>query len=336
MNPSFPDATARPGRYERIAWWLVYAAAAWAFNMAYWRRTETLKEATLSALTAFRAHTPYQMRLLVPALAHLIEQFVHVPLPHLYFGFSVLATIALIVCFRGYLRLFYPSGFAAAGALLILYPLFWNNVLLNILFYTYDIPAVVVFVLGLRLLIERRWGLYYLVFFIGTWNKETTCFLTLAMLALYWDQARPARLALHVLAQAAIWMCTKLTLGRLFAGNPGSGNFEHHMLVNLNFLASFFVRPTTWNWRRLLTFGGVWVLIPLHWPRIPPPLRRLLIVFPIFCMGMFLVGVLSEVRVYAEMIPVLLVPAMCAVWEPHAGGCAPGSLRESGCTAPGV
>jgi hypothetical protein len=202
-----------------------------------------------------------------------------------------------------------------AAALLILYPLFWNNVLLNILFYPYDIPAVLFFVLGLRLLIERRWGLYYAVFFLATWNKETTCFLTLAMLALYWGRERPGRLALHVLAQALIWLGVKFTLTRLFAHNPGKGTFEHHLLVNLDFLLSFFVRPTTWNWRRLLIFGGVWALIPLAWPRVPMPLRRLLWVLPPFCIGMFFVGVLSEVRVFIEMIPILLVPAMVGIFD---------------------
>jgi hypothetical protein len=364
MNPSFPDASARPGRRERIAWWLVYAGAAWVFNVAYWRRTAFLDAATLDALTEFKAATPFQLRVMMPALAHIVERIAHVPLPTLYFALSGIAVFGVLLAFEGYLGLFYSRRFAAAGTLLILYPLFWNYVLLNVLFYPYDMPAILFFILGLRLLIERRWALYYALFFIGTWNKETTCFLTLAMLAIYWNSATAIRqaggragdspdssagsprnpaahqlvlrlgergiLILHVLAQAALWLGVKITLGHLFAGNPGRGAFEHHINQNFVFLISWFVRPTTWNWRRLLTFGGVWALIPLQWPRVPPTLRRLLLVFPIFCVAMFLVGVLSEVRVFAEMIPVVLLPAMCAVWPPSRG-----EVRASASAQPG-
>jgi len=212
------------------------------------------------------------------------------------------------------LALFFPINTATRGAIWILYPLLWNHVLLNILFYPSDIPSILFFTLGLRFLVERRWAVYYPLFILATFNKETTCFLTVAMIALYWDHDRPARLALHVAAQAIVWIAIKLLLGHLFAANSGEGTFEHHMRVNLSFLASFMLRPTTWNWRRVLIFGGAWALVPLEWSQLPQAMRRLAWVAAPFAVGMFCVGVLSEVRVFGELDPIILAPAMYGLW----------------------
>ena len=102
-------------------------------------------------------------------------------------------------------------------------------------------------------------------------------------------------------------------MGALYEANPGQ-TFEYfhvgtqvpHWRTNLNVLA---------NWPHLVlvlsTFGFVWVLIPVGWRRLRDsfPKKALSAVVPYLAM-VLLIGNLNEIRVFGELLPFVLVPAL--------------------------
>lgn len=128
-------------------------------------------------------------------------------------------------------------------------------------------------------------------------------------------------MAVQVLAQGVLWLAIKVMLNRLFVHNPGSftGGTVHN---NWLLLTRVWHGDLTFIRLLPLIMGGTWLLIPLAWRQMPAPLKRLLWIVPAFFAGMSVVGVLDEVRIYNELIPVLLAPALVslyAVFSPGTG-----------------
>jgi hypothetical protein len=310
-----------------LLWLILYAAAAVGFTSVYWWSCPpSIYRSSLKMLTHFTAYTPFQYRILVPAIARGIESLHHMSVNKLYFDLDIVWMFALFIAFAQYLRLFVDAHAAAPAALFILYPLVFNYVLLNHYNYPSDFASLVFTIWGLTLLFKSRLAWLYPVFVLATFNRETSCFLILALALLQWGKLPVGRLALHFLALCFLWLGIKLLLRWWFAGNPGEGTFENHFRENRLFLAAMLGRAHgfdhfSWaNARHLiLVFGGIWVLIPLGWKNTPALARRLLWIVPIYFAAMMPVGVVHEVRIYGELIPILAVPAFfglgrCLTW----------------------
>jgi hypothetical protein len=110
-------------------------------------------------------------------------------------------------------------------------------------------------------------------------------------------------LTIHGLLQILIWISIKILLYHLFIANFGDGVFEKtHFLDNIEYLKQFKNYPFLFSgailfvWLPTLVFSGliknefirksIWVSIP-------------------FVIGMIFVGVVDELRIYGELIPVL-------------------------------
>ncbi len=66
----------------------------------------------------------------------------------------------------------------------------------------------------------------------------------------------------------------------------------------------------------LSCFGFIWILIPLFWRRLSDRFpRQVLWVAPPFLLSLLLFGNIDEMRVYAELLPVILIPAIMIVAE---------------------
>jgi hypothetical protein len=314
-------------RLQRIFWPVLYVMAAISFTWLYWQGSEIIGRAALDSLAYFKAETPFQYRLLVPLMARGIKWLCPVPLDKIYLALTMAWTLVLLPAFARYLEMFVPRRTAVPAALFIMIPLLFNYVLLNTLYYPSDIASIVFFIWGLTLLFKGRLGWFYLIFVLATFNRETSCFLTPAMLFLYWGRLPVRRLRLHLMAQCFLWLGIKLLLRWWFAANPGAGSHENHFHENVLFFAALFGREDHFYgfyWaramRRLLVFGGIWALIPLGWKNTPEPARRLMWIVPICFGGMIVVGVIYEVRIFGELIPILAVPALyglgrCLAWQ---------------------
>jgi hypothetical protein len=179
------------------------------------------------------------------------------------------------------------------------------------------------FCLGVYLVVSGRDWLYYVAYPVATLNRETVCFLTLFFLVWKWREwvARDGRLtgkdwmklAGHGIVQGAIWVALKVWLARQFVANSfdyGTGGPRPILLEKVKFNIHEILLPQQWP-VYLSLFG---FLLPLLWLQ-----RRWIrnegiywgcaIVIPLWVLGMLLVGLIPEIRVFSEL-SALLVPAL--------------------------
>lgn len=295
----------KPSRF----WLLTYALGAAIFSSLYFAMTVEFEDATLARLADFSAFRPYQYRVLLPSIVRGIAWIIPLPIEWIYMGLTWAATLGLLLAFRALCSYWLSNLSLELASLVLLYAMSWNYAFLSIFIYPSDIVAILLFVLGILCLIQGRMRLYYALFILGCLNRETICFLTVAMLFLYLGRRPLGWLVWHSCAQALIWFVLKAALAYLFRENYGESVFQNQIGNNLLFIGDLFALDSFALWS-LASFGGLWLLLPFVWKGLPEDLQRLLLVTVPFVLGMSVVGLLYEVRIYSEVLPL-----MCAAWS---------------------
>lgn len=181
-------------------------------------------------------------------------------------------------------------------------------------YYPSDIPSVLFFILGMWTLHKCKWGLYYPIFIIASFNRETSCFLTIYMLLLMLNAKPFPRLFSHVVFQAALWVVIKLFLYYLYGGNSNleyanvGGVFKFTLMDNLaqNWIKTAVLLPSV--------YGLLWIPLGYYASYVRPyELRRALLIVPLFHLLMIIPGEVLELRIYAEMIPVVIIGVIMGV-----------------------
>jgi hypothetical protein len=222
---------------------------------------------------------------------------------------SVLATRASLS------RLTRDPAFSGWACFLVVYMAYFNLMLAYGLNYTlpYDVPSLFFFSLCVLLIIDGRKWLYYPCFALAVFNRETICFAAVFFAIWEWferNETRPserlARIAPHILLQAAIWVAIKLYLARLYGHNPAASMsnpfVEGHFVYNLKEVA----KP--WQWPLLLSNFGFTLPVLLagrRWIDNRAIAWACAILLPLWFGSMMVVGVIVEIRIFTELIAVL-------------------------------
>jgi len=259
------------------------------------------------SLVAGVASTPYQYRVLVPWLvraalaAHLIRPDSQMA------AFAVIQTVVLVLlafAFRRYLSLFIKDPVLSSVMALTLYAVLPFNYF-NLPYYPYDIPSVLSFTVGMLLIYERRWLWFYPLFVAATLNRETSIFLTVVTVFVLYDRYRPQALAVLAGSQLAIWAAIKAALWMIYQENRwmGYGLYQFQLKVNVATLRDYPIKGVI----ALATWGCLWLAVVIWHRRIRDVLlKRTLWTVPVFIAGMFVAGFVIELRIYGEMLPIIL------------------------------
>ena len=209
-------------------------------------------------------------------------------------------------------------------------------------FYPYDMPALAFFAAGLFFIYERKFLLLLLVILIGTSNRETTLFLigiymldAAAASPAEEHQALPAGASslrwsqipwLRTLCLVIVWLAVKIFLAHQFAGNDRSEDYLRfrenlHRLSPRLWPTLFdlcgYLLPVVFIYRKKLasTRIAAWLLIAPPW-----------------IVAMFFVGVITETRIYGELVPLVAVASTLLLEEhlvqgPSNGSTAPRAVH---------
>jgi len=296
---------------------IVFVASYYWMERRYFLNDE-YHAAPLQALVDGTAMRPYQYRVLVPWAVRAAQSIaaragLGVPTRDLFKVAEIATMFCLLIAYRHYLSFFFhgPVLYVLPFALYLVLP--YNYIIGGRGIFAYDLPGVLAFVIGPILIYRRMWGLYYPFFLLATLNRETSCFLAVLLIAAYWDEMSAKELAAHTAAQFLIWIGVKALVGAIYAANPGA-TFEWHLRANIEDVLSLFYRPKDMIAGALSSMGFLW-LVPLVFHRHIPagfPRRALWVVVP-FLAGMMVVGVTIEVRIYGDMVPLVLTPALLVV-----------------------
>lgn len=268
------------------------------------------ENATPAMLVDGTAETPYQYRVLLPWLVRgfLALGVRETAVPLLFSILEFLSTLALVVAFRSYLSLFFNHLLLRSVLAFSIFLVLPFNIL-HTYWYPYDIPSILFFVLGLAALYRKQWLWYYILFILGTINRETTLFLTIVFIVTCLGQLKWKRLAGHVVIQGFIWLLIKALIQSIYTGNPGQGAFQLTLLDNLQFL----LQPGALLWV-LPSWGLTWILALIGYRHLKDPFvkRALWVIVPFFAV-MMLVGKVDELRIYAELTPIVLSAALLSL-----------------------
>ncbi|WP_028324528.1 hypothetical protein [Desulfatirhabdium butyrativorans] len=269
------------------------------------------EKASLDLLLTNNADTPFQYRVLVPWLVQSVSRWLS---PNLLSPIQMFRmaefffTFSLCIVFRSYINLFIEdamrsSVYALSIFLLLPYQYIFYSPSLHSIFYPSDVPSVFFFTLGLILIYKKNWFLYYPIFAIATFNRETTIFLVFICWITAISKTNMLSVTSQCLVQMVLWVLIKQFLAVLYADNPGPG---------------FFVNFISTNWMKLgnplnviriaSSFCFVWVAVLYRFSCITSDFlkRTTFVIFP-YLVGMFIVGNIIELRIFGELIPVVLI-----------------------------
>jgi hypothetical protein len=313
----FPPARARSVLSTEPAILLGYLVVSILFTIVYYRSTMTWSEGDFAACVNLTGPWPaykelFGCRVLMPALAWLVRRATGADYWWVFRCLTTLTVGGILVTYRAYLSNFMRRGFATLASIAIVYPMIWNLCLLNRLYYPFDVPALLLFVLGCHLIHRQRWVPYYVVLVLAALNREAGLLLVLVQLLVSFGRVPLRKLAAHAVAQLAAVFFIRFSVSMIVRGAPPRApllTVETNLAVLGDMLALRGNALRDWA-KFLLSFGGLWVLIPWAVRGLPRTLRRgLLAAVP--ALGIVLVyGIADEMRLYSEFIPLLLTPVL--------------------------
>lgn len=321
-------ARSRPHRWpslESAAAAAAYVLVSALFTGIYFLTTQSWTESQFlsyaSGTGGYPGHSPiFECRVLIPLVARLGSRLLPVDLSWIFWGIAGLSVLCALEAYRRYLARFLERRFATFLALSLVYPLLWNFCFLNRIYYPFDLPAVLLFILGLHFLHARRWVGYYAVLILGLLNHEAAVLL----IVVFWLASRDSMAfrtrCRHMLLQVAALTAVKCGVC-LWAG-WGVGEFGGifrlgtYIPVNAGVVRDMlaFRGNALRDWAKLLlAFGGLWLLLPFVRRKVPQFLAAAAWSGVAFVGLVGCTAIIDEVRSYGVLVPIVLTPVVYAV-----------------------
>ena len=188
----------------------------------------------------------------------------------------------------------YINNIIPVIVLLVLPSLYWTGP-----HYIYDFPALLLFSLGLLLLLKKRWVLFYLIFILGCFNKETMILLTFLHFILYRKFDSSSNITSLLTFQIVLFTVISLLLGIVFSENPGS-SLNSHIFLNVRLLLN------DYSWTFIVIFSLTIGFVFYDFEKKPLQLRQCAMMGIPFALLIFIFGVITELRTAYEVVPVAL------------------------------
>lgn len=316
---------------RRLAGWSLAAvlATAVAVNASDYSFLVPLQQVRINthrAVIGGRAEEPRGQQILVPYLLDPPIRALATVMPpdkaltRVYAVYHLAALTLLLATLFFYLRVWFTAEQALVGTLIVGSTIrivlrpgeYWDlsSIPLSSVFAPASLLEPTLIALGLLLIhADRRWWLAGLIA-IAAVNSDAAGLLPLLFLV-----ARPLT-AGRINAGSGylfLWAGVRVVVGGLVAGN---GVLRPQALEalseNLQHLPSLAINLA-------LFLGPVWLLIPLGWRRTPEFARRAMIAVPIYLLAIAAWGYWWDVRNLAPLYPILLPPALAALFAPRTG-----------------
>jgi hypothetical protein len=181
----------------------------------------------------------------------------------------------------------------------------------------YDLPSLFFFSACIYAVLARKFPLYYLLFSLAVFNRETCIFLIPFFAICLWLENKNIswKLGAHVAAQASIWLAIKLWLLHLYANNPlytndpkaihgVKGLFDLQVFYNLAEL----LKP--WQWTPITSVFGFLLPVYILGFRYIRDQRVALgsaVMLVLWACGMLFVGFFIEIRIFNELNSIMAI-----------------------------
>ncbi len=268
---------------------------------------------SIDAVLTFSTFKPFQYRLLIPFIFKFISFAGIFPPKILFLLLSTVIVYSILIVYRLILEEYFPgSKLNSILAVLILYPMTWNYVLLNQAFSFYDFSSVLFYTLGMYFVLKDKFRLLLIVFIIGMLNKETIVFIIFAYIFYNYKRVFKAEIILRTSILVLIFVLFKAVMYYIFRNNPGSvivialkGNIEILKNLHQNYI---YIKNIFLNFGALYVFTVLLIIKLLRREKINDISKEKIYINFVFIiymvMGIYIIY-FTEVRVYAELMPML-------------------------------
>ncbi|MGH2575741.1 MAG: hypothetical protein ACRDFC_08605 [Ignavibacteria bacterium] len=295
---------------------LIYISASIVFCLLYYLKIVTPADfgsaSSIDAVLSFETNLPFQYRLLFPFFFKPLSLAKLIPDKTLFLILSIILVYLIIIMYYYLISEYFQNGkINYFLALVIVYPMLWNYVILNQTFQYYDLTAVLFFTAGLYLIASNNFKFLFIIFVLAVLNKESAVYLVFCyILYNYRDVFTKSVLGNSVILVVS-FIIIKLTLYLIFKDNPGDPveytyrwNTE---IINNLFTNRVYIKNVFLNFGLLYIFP-ILIAATAGWKKFDPVnYGRTFIFFTLFiyiAVGFFIVYY-TEVRVYSELIPVV-------------------------------
>ena len=267
----------------------------------------------IDAVLSFSTFKPFQYRLLIPFFFKILSIPGILPPKILFLFLSTIIVYFIIIVYRLILEEYFPGNkLNVILAVLILYPMTWNYVLLNQLFSFYDFSSILFYTLAMYYVLKERYWLLIIVFIVGMVNKETIAFIIFAFVFYNYKKLFKPDTILKTSLLVLLFVIFKAVMFYIFRNNPGNiveiairGNME--MLRNL-FQNYIYAKNIFLNFGAMYIFAALLIVKLIKEKEIPGISKEKIFINFVFIiyllMGIYIIY-FTEVRVYSELMPML-------------------------------
>ena len=283
--------------------------------------TGTYTDVSLSMQIDFTARMPFGQRVLVPALAHLMAMLIPLQVDHIFFLLEWMWVFFFYLALKELLKREFSvrqSQFLSWLFILLL-PLMtvinfrYTSGGESTFFYSYDTASLFFLTVGFMLCLKEQW--LYLIpwIFLATFNRESSILLVLLIPALHWQ--KPKTYAYPLLASFIAYGLARGIILSILKDIPG-----HTMeFFTLQKPITHFAANMYWlfNSQHILMFIFCVGALPFLWfvfyDYIPPRYRPVRFVTVFYFLGLLLVGIFREARLFSEIGILLYLPLCLAL-----------------------
>jgi len=285
-------------------WFLVSIVAFSSYQLYYvwlaWKGFSYLNSAAYSFETR-----PFVYRVLIPFLARALEKITGIHAVYCMVFLVVLSSIGLFYSLKYLYKSFleneeYARLFSFVGCELTL-------LLILIGVKPYDIATAMFFALSFGLLARGKFNLYYLLFVIASINRETTFLLSLFFIVYFFGRIPFGQYCFGVIYQGLAYLIVKIIIMNIYANVPGTPLQWRPLEV----ITGYVDKPIWFAVFFLIFFLVLLVFSVYQWNDKPMFLRvAFSTIFPVQLILHILLGYSYEIRVFAEIFPIIFM--LCA------------------------
>lgn len=276
---------------------------------------------TLEQLINFDINLPFAQRVLVPAMGHIMSFFLPFSAAEIFFLLEIIWTGLLFLALYSLLKEYFPKTTSEllAWLFILLLPLM---TVLNYryslgkeatYFYCYDTPTLVFTLFGFLFCLRQQWVYFIITLVLATFNRESSILLVLLIPALHWQNYKKIKipfliaLMVYIAARALIYLFLLNYPGhyaQFFYGNTSITYFT----LNLIWLA------TEANFLYLIfSFMGLTLFWFVFFDYIPKRYQPIRFVAFLYFLGLLIVGIFLEARIFEEIAALLYFPVCIGV-----------------------
>lgn len=311
--------------YPPVLFHVLYLMAAFTFCFIYHHKIVSHSDfysdeygAILKVLN-IEAIRSIQYRLLIPAIFKIISLPALLPNNAIFFLIMLGFVYLTIIVFYRLLGVYFVNReFNYISALLIIYPMIWNFVAINTIFFFVDCAVIFFMLLSLYFIITEKNNWLLLAFFLGAANHYSIGFVIPVFLLYNYNRILKKDTILYTIFMIIIMVSYFIILRLIFPNLPeikDDGfvawrlddawqtivNYKKHLLVR-----DLFVNMGGLHFFALLfLLSGIWKKFKLQY------ITVYLIIMPFVLFALFRFGIrIEEMRNFIPLIPFVIIPAM--------------------------